>query len=165
MYELCIKSKFFTMKFNPFLYLFFVGVFSIFGGCISDPNEAILEKANSDEKFVTDIEWAATEKNLGIIEEGQKIEVMYQFTNKGTKPLVIKSATATCGCTVPELPKEPIMPGKSGMLKAVFDSEGRSGLNHKSITVVTNTNPGQHNLDFTVEVNPRPQPKEAQNPS
>jgi hypothetical protein len=72
--------------------------------------------------------------------------------NTGSKPLVIKNVQATCGCTVPEIPKEPVMPGKSGYIKAVFDSKGRAGENHKSITVFANTTPGEHKLDFSVNV-------------
>ncbi len=121
-------------------------------GCITDPNEEIREKAKTDKDFVTQVEWPVTEKELGTIEEGQKLEVIFEYKNTGSKPLVIKNVQATCGCTVPEIPKEPVMPGKSGFIKAVFDSQGRAGENHKSITVFANTKPGEHKLDFSVNV-------------
>ncbi|MCU0389006.1 MAG: DUF1573 domain-containing protein, partial [Chitinophagaceae bacterium] len=96
-------------------------------GCISDPNEKIREKAKNDEDYLTKVEWPVLEKNLGSINEGQKLEVIFEYKNAGTKPLVIKNVQATCGCTVPEIPKEPVMPGKNGFIKAVFDSQGRPG--------------------------------------
>lgn len=127
-------------------------------GCITDPNEAIKEKAITDKGFITEIAWTQTDRNLGIIEEGQKLEVVFEFTNKGKKPLVIKNVTATCGCTVPEIPKEPVMPGQKGFIKAVFDSQGRPGMNNKTITVDANTQPqSSHQLNFSVNVNPKPE--------
>ncbi len=145
------------MKLKSLLFISTCVVFSLASGCITDPNEEIRKQAISDEKFITEIEWETPQKQLGTIEEGQRIEVIYKFTNKGSKPLVIKSANASCGCTVPEIPKEPVMPGKSGMLKAVFDSRGRSGENHKTISVTANTKEESHTLDFTVKVNPSPE--------
>lgn len=131
-------------------------------GCINDPNEAIKEQALNDKGFTTEIAWTQTERNLGIIEEGQKVEVVFEFTNKGKKPLVIKNVTATCGCTVPEIPKEPVMPGQKGLIKAVFDSQGRPGVNNKTITVESNTQPeSSHQLNFSVSVNPKPEPATA----
>lgn len=142
------------MKNNLVLNLSFL-VFSLhFGGCISDPVDNIRKKANNDKDFLTEITWDYTNKDFGEIEEGQKLEVIYRFTNKGKKPLVIKNAKASCGCTVPSIPKEPIMPGQTGLLKAIFDSNGRPGENHKNITVFTNTNPGEQTLDFSVKVKP-----------
>ncbi len=130
--------------------------------CITDPNEAINDKALHDKDFTTEIAWSQTERDLGTIEEGQKIEIAFEFTNKGKKPLVIKNVTATCGCTVPEIPKEPIMPGQKGFIKAVFDSQGRPGVNQKSITVEANTQPeASHQLGFKVNVNAKPETAKA----
>jgi hypothetical protein len=126
-------------------------------GCITDPNIEINEKALNDKDFLTEIKWTAKEKDLGTIEEGQKVEIVYEYTNVGQKPLVIKNVAASCGCTVPELPKVPVMPGKTGVIKAVFDSRGKPGINHKSITVNANTKPEESfSLEFTVNVNPAP---------
>jgi hypothetical protein len=127
-------------------------------GCIEDQTEKIKDKAANDKDFVTSITWDNSIKDLGSIEEGQKVEVIYTFTNSGDKPLVIKSVNASCGCTVPERPEEPIMPGKSGTIKAVFDSKGRPGSNHKTLTVNANTTPSpSHVLEFNVNVNMKPQ--------
>ena len=133
-------------------------LFFLLTGCIEDQTEKIKDKAATDKDFVTSITWDNSVKDLGSIEEGQKVEVIYTFTNSGDKPLVIKSVNASCGCTVPERPEEPIMPGKSGTIKAVFDSKGRPGSNHKTETVNANTIPSpSHLLEFNVNVNLKPQ--------
>jgi Protein of unknown function (DUF1573) len=153
-----------AMKMKPVLPLIILAGLFFSAGCLTDPNEAINEKALTDKDFTTEIAWTQTEKDLGTIEEGQKIEIAFEFTNKGKKPLVIKNVTATCGCTVPEIPKEPVMPGQKGLIKAVFDSQGRAGANQKTISVDANTLPeGSHILNFSVNVNARPEtPQTAQ---
>jgi hypothetical protein len=100
----------------------------------------------------TSIEWIdKTEQTLPKIKEGEIVEITYRFKNTGTKPLVINDVTATCGCTVPEKPKEPILPGNEGLIKAKFDSNGKPGANTKTLTVLANTN-GQKILQFSVDV-------------
>lgn len=150
------------MKIHSFFPLAILAGMFFSAGCITDPNEAINEKALTDKDFTTEIAWTQTERDLGSIEEGQKVEIAFEFTNNGKKPLVIKNVTATCGCTVPEVPKEPVMPGQKGYIKAVFDSQGRPGANQKSITVDANTQQGSYQLNFSVNVNPKPEtPKTA----
>ncbi len=79
--------------------------------------------------------------NFGKVTDGQQVEYSYRFKNTGTKPLVIIDASASCGCTVPQKPEKPIMPGETGYIKVAFDSKGRVGNAHKSITVVSNAKP------------------------
>ncbi len=89
----------------------------------------------------------------GKIEEGAMMDVEFEFTNTGTEMLIIKNVSASCGCTIPEKPEEPIAPGQTGKIKATFDSRGRAGLNQKVITVTANTKETIHTLIFDVEVN------------
>jgi hypothetical protein len=106
-----------------------------------------------DATKLTTMQWLDSVVNSGTILEGQKLEVSFRFKNTGDKPLVIESAQPSCGCTVPVKPEEPIMPGKEGLIKAVFNSEGRTGTNHKTITVHANTKPiGSHIVEFNVTV-------------
>lgn len=90
--------------------------------------------------------------NFGKVTDGDKVEYSYRFKNTGKHPLVILSATASCGCTVPEKPDEPIKPGETGFLKVVFNSQGRVGEAHKEITVVSNAYPGFPVLQLKGEV-------------
>lgn len=102
---------------------------------------------------LTSIQWLDSAFNKGTITEGEKLEIVYRFKNTGDKPLVIKSAKGSCGCTVPEKPEEPIAAGKEGFIKATFDSNNRPGPNHKTVTVEANTSPAIYQLSFDVVVN------------
>lgn len=90
--------------------------------------------------------------DFGKINQGEKVAYSYKFKNSGKSPLIILNATATCGCTVPEVPKEPIKPGAEGEIKVVFDSNGKSGLQDKVITVTSNAQPHIASLHLTGEV-------------
>jgi len=79
--------------------------------------------------------------NFKPITEGEKVEYSYRFKNTGTKPLVIVDAVAGCGCTVPQKPEKPILPGETGFIKIVFNSKGQVGNAHKLITVTSNAKP------------------------
>ena len=107
-----------------------------------------------DSSQYTNIKWLdSTIRDFGSIPEGQKLEVAYRFLNSGNKPLIIARVQPSCGCTVAEQPDEPIMPGKEGVIKASFNSEGRIGINHKKIYVIANTRGTQSNeVEFSVVV-------------
>ncbi len=79
--------------------------------------------------------------NFGTITEGQKVEYSFRFKNTGKNPLVITNAVASCGCTVPEKPEQPIKPGEIGFIKVIFNSKGKQGENHKNIVVTSNAYP------------------------
>jgi Protein of unknown function (DUF1573) len=108
--------------------------------------------SSMDSSNFTTIEWIDNiNQTLPKIKEGEVIEITYRFKNTGNKPLVVEGVSASCGCTVPEKPEEPIMPGKEGLIKAKFDSHGKPGPNTKSLTVVANTS-SEKLLTFYVEV-------------
>jgi len=107
-----------------------------------------------DSANFTSIQWLdSIHRDLGKVTEGEQVEVSYRFKNTGTKPLIITSVTASCGCTVPETPKEPFAPGAEGLIKATFNSKNRVGQNRKEVYVTANTKPdNQQQLEFTIEV-------------
>lgn len=85
------------------------------------------------------ITFAEKEYNFGIIEEkGGPVTHKFEFTNTGTSPLVIISATASCGCTRPSYPTEPIAPGKKGIIQVTYLPDGRPGEFDKVVKVRTN---------------------------
>jgi hypothetical protein len=90
--------------------------------------------------------------NFGTINEGEVVEHEFSFTNTGTHPLVISDAKASCGCTIPEWTKDPVMPGSEGKLKVKYNSTGKEGKINKSISVYANTVPEMTNLKIEVEV-------------
>jgi archaellum component FlaG (FlaF/FlaG flagellin family) len=79
--------------------------------------------------------------NFGKIAEGEKVEYSFRFKNTGKKPLVVTNASASCGCTVPEKPEKPILPGETGFIKVIFNSKGKSNHQEKAITVSSNVKP------------------------
>jgi hypothetical protein len=116
----------------------------------SNPGAAL---AMQDSARFTTVQWLDSVRDYGKIPEGQKLDVSFRFRNTGNTPLVIGDVHPSCGCTVAETPKEPIAPGGEGQIKASFNSDGRAGINHKSLIVTTNTRGTQRvALQFTVEV-------------
>ena len=107
-----------------------------------------------DSALFTRITWLdSTDRNYGTIAEGQKLEVAWRFLNAGNKPLIIARVQPSCGCTIAEQPEEPIMPGKQGVIKASFNSEGRIGINNKQLYVIANTQGSQSSeVRFSVTV-------------
>lgn len=90
--------------------------------------------------------------NFGKITQGEKVQYDFKFTNTGKSPLIINEATATCGCTIPEKPKDPIKPGESGVIKVVFNSTGKMGMQDKVVTITSNGNPSTTEVHLIGEV-------------
>lgn len=93
--------------------------------------------------------------NFGKITEGEMVEFSYRFKNTSNNPLVVTNVSASCGCTVPEKPEAPIMPGEIGFIKVKFNSENRPGEAHKTVTVMSNANPAFPTLLLTGDVLPK----------
>jgi hypothetical protein len=118
----------------------------------TNPYAAPADVTADPQKYTT-IQWIDSVRDMGQIKEGQKLEIAFRFKNTGKKPLVIGNVAPSCGCTVADVPKEPIGPGKEGVIKGVFDSNAKPGVNTKTMTVTTNTEGNQHHvLTFTVNV-------------
>lgn len=96
--------------------------------------------------------FAENEFDFGTLEEGEKVEHVFKFKNTSTNPLTISNAKGSCGCTVPEWPREPIAPGESGEIKVKFDSKGKKGKQSKTVTIVANTIPQNTILTITSDV-------------
>ena len=79
--------------------------------------------------------------DFGTISQGERVKHTYYFTNTGKSPLIIHSAQGSCGCTIPEWPKEPIAPGEEGKIEVSFNSEYKSGHQEKMVTILANTKP------------------------
>lgn len=104
---------------------------------------------------LTSIKYEQTQFDFGKINEGAKVKTQFAFTNTGNKPLLIAHAQGSCGCTVPEWPREPIAPGKSGIINVEFDSNGKRGEQLKTVTVTTNTDPQENMLYVKATVIPK----------
>ena len=77
--------------------------------------------------------------NFGTIKQGESVTHIFKFSNDGKEPLIINTAVGSCGCTVPEYPKEPIRPNGNGEIKVTFNSTGKSGPQDKTVTITYDT--------------------------
>jgi hypothetical protein len=103
----------------------------------------------------------STARHMGRIAEGVVVEKSYGFVNTGRTDLVITDVRASCGCTVAKgWPRMPVEPGQRGVITVQFNSEGRPGVQHKTITVIANTDPPTSVLTLHGEVaSPTTEPK------
>ena len=94
--------------------------------------------------------------DFGEIRDGDVVETIFTFTNTGNSELKILNASGSCGCTVPEYPREiPIKPGESSEIKVKFDSSNKPGMQRKTVTLVTNTEKGKELLNIKAFVLPK----------
>ena len=110
--------------------------------------------STSSTNSTTKPEITFTEKghNFGPMQEGDVVEYSFKFKNTGNADLLIVSATASCGCTVPDYPKDLIKPDTEGYLKVKFDSKGKVGMFDKTVTVICNTEMRETILTISGEV-------------
>ncbi len=106
----------------------------------------------TDPALATKMEFAESAFDFGTLKEGEKVSHVFKFKNTGDKPLTIANAVGSCGCTVPQYPKEPIMPNAEGEIKVEFDSKGKEGKQSKTVTITANTEPAQTVLTVNSEV-------------
>lgn len=116
------------------------------------------ERQQDTENLKAEIKFEQSEFNFGKIRQGDKVDYEFLFTNIGKEPLIISNVTGSCGCTVPEWPKEPLKKGEKGKIKVTFNSAGKQGMQDKTITINSNaaTNPVVLHIKGNVEVPPAP---------
>ncbi|MFN8344112.1 MAG: DUF1573 domain-containing protein [Spirosomataceae bacterium] len=95
--------------------------------------------------------WVETDHNFGQIKQGKPVTAEFKFTNRGQDPLIISKAYGSCGCTGVEYPKEPVMPGATGTIKATFNAAAAGSFN-KTVTVESNAESGLVTLNIRGEV-------------
>ena len=93
--------------------------------------------------------------NFGEVNEGEVVTHSFQFKNVGKMPLVIADARSTCGCTVPEWPKDPIPPGQSGTIEVRFNTAGKKKHQRKPIYITANTYPARNEVYLEGQVIPK----------
>lgn len=109
-------------------------------------------EVKSEKLLTTSVQWLDSSLSFTKIKEGTLVDISFRFVNTGKNPLIFSEVEASCGCTIAEKPEMPIAPGKEGTIKATFNSSGRIGTNHKTLTAYLNTEEGSHSLTFDVNV-------------
>lgn len=102
------------------------------------PQEVVLDsEVLKDTTMVTFVEGDTYQ--FDTLQQGDKAEHTFRVVNIGEHNLVIARAFGSCGCTVPEYPKEPVKPGDTASIHVTFSSAGKVGEQNKTVTVVCNT--------------------------
>ena len=104
----------------------------------------------------TSITFAENAWDFGTIDEGDAVTHIFTFTNTGDNPLIIDRCKGSCGCTVPQCPKEPIAPGETGEIEVKFNSKGKKNKQTKTVTINANTVPEQTRITISADVTPAP---------
>ena len=102
--------------------------------------EKVVEKNEATGPIMT---FESTEVDYGTIIQDSDPFRFFKFTNTGDAPLVINHAKGSCGCTVPQWPREPIAPGQTSEITVEFNSKNKKGKQNKKVTITANTNPAQ----------------------
>ncbi len=100
----------------------------------------------------TTIEFEKTTYDFGDVEEGVRVTQVYTFTNTGDEPLIFSNARGSCGCTVPQWPREPIAPGETASITVEFNTKNKKGKRNQKVTLTGNTNPPQTFIYLTGNV-------------
>ena len=119
------------------------------GGVPTATSTAVSTTSSEDAPVMS---FESTEYDFGSVNEGEIVDYTFRFTNTGKQPLIINKATATCGCTVPDWPKQPIAVGGVGEIKVKFDSKNRKNLQTKYVNINANTVPPVTRLKITGNV-------------
>ena len=139
------------MKTKGILSLIFILI--VLAGCHPGQKENTSVKSGSQANSeLAEISFMEYEYDFGKITEGEKVAHIFAFVNKGPGNLVIESASTSCGCTVPKYDRSPIPSGKGGNLEVVFDSNGRNGIQTKTISVRSNSKTEVVILKITADV-------------
>jgi len=119
-----------------------------------DPELNAMQKKEQELKAMpkTTIEFTETKYSFGTIKEGDVVKHVYHFKNTGSNPLLINNAVASCGCTVPSYPKEPVAPGGEGDITVQFNSHNKEGHQQKNIMIYSNAQEEAMSIGFDADV-------------
>ncbi|MEO6132718.1 MAG: DUF1573 domain-containing protein [Saprospiraceae bacterium] len=101
-----------------------------------------------DSSYLPILKWDEVVYDFGTIQQGEMVERKYAFKNIGTAPLVILNATSTCGCTIPEWPKNHILPDSTAYVIVRFNSKYKDGAQNKEVTIFANTLPNRSMINI-----------------
>lgn len=121
----------------------------------------------AENKNAAEMVFEVEEFNFGTIKQGESVTHEFNFTNNGKDDLIITNAQGSCGCTVPQYPKDPIKKGATGSIKVTFNSAGKMGMQDKTVTITSNAknSPRILHLKGTVEAPAPVAPTEPANPA
>jgi hypothetical protein len=102
-----------------------------------------------------EISFAKVLHDYGTVFQGGDGTCEFRFTNTGKEPLILSKPVSSCGCTVPTWPQEPILPGKSDIIKVTYNTNNIGPIN-KTVTVNSNAKTGRIVLSIKGSVVAKP---------
>lgn len=132
---------------------------------VTEAAESNETEEDGAEKLLPVMSFEKSEHDFGTIDAGAAQETVFKFTNTGDAPLIITDAKSSCGCTVPDYPKDkPIAPGETGEMLVKFNGSGQNKIS-KTITITANTEKGQETIRIKAFVNPKKDAESADGPT
>jgi hypothetical protein len=128
-------------------------IISVYIGLLS--NLSFGQSVAADKPVSSPVSFQETSFDFGEIAYGGNGTHEFLFRNGGTEAFTITNVRSSCGCTIPEWPKEPINPGTSGKILVNYDTK-REGVFSKTITVYSSASENPIILTIKGEVGPRP---------
>ena len=104
---------------------------------------AVTPAISIENKNAPDFKFEIETYDFGTIKQGDKVTHDFDFVNSGKEPLVISEAHGSCGCTVPQWPKEAVAKGAKATIHVEFNSTGKMGMQDKTVTISSNAKSGQ----------------------
>lgn len=118
------------------------------------PASSTVSSTSADNTVLPVMKFEKTDYDFGSVAEGDIVNYTFKFTNTGKAPLIINKATATCGCTVPQWPKDPIGVGETGEIQVKFNTTNRRNMQTKYVNINANTKPEVTRLKISGNVVP-----------
>ena len=149
--ELIFKN----MMFNKRILISAISIVSIFALSFCSGKKETKDTVNhvvSKTDGLPEIKFDTTYYDFGTLVQGEQVEYTFKFKNIGDADLIIFDAYSMCGCTVPHYSEDPIHPGEEGKIEVVFNSEGKHGLQYKTVTLKLNTEIDERTLTIKANV-------------
>jgi hypothetical protein len=129
----------------------------MFSSCKNEKTSEEAATAPIPELKTTKIEFEESEFEFGEVNEGDTVRHEFIFKNTGEEPLLISDAKGSCGCTTPHYTKDTIAPGATGKMMVQFNSNGRDGIQEKTVTILANTEPEATVIKIKGKVKKKPE--------
>jgi hypothetical protein len=124
-------------------------------GSLSDFVQNPVSASGTDTINVARMDFSEPVFDFGTVDEGDVVKHEFSFTNTGKLPLIISTANSTCGCTVPEWPKEPIESGETASVMVRFNTLGKPNKQTKPVSIFANTYPNETKVYLKGYVKPK----------
>ncbi len=128
---------------NRFVLPFFILLFFVSFHLVAQDSPIQSHQLSVPAGPITTIEFEEPVHDYGVILDGEVVSRVFTFTNTGEEPLILIEAKGSCGCTVPQWPRDPIAPGETASITVEFNSKHKRGMQNKKVTITANTDPAQ----------------------